>query len=182
MSREEIFDIVDENGRPTGATATRTEAHASGLRHRTAHIWVVRMHEGRRQVLLQKRSACKDSNPGRWDTSSAGHIDAGETPLPSARRELAEELGIRAEEKQLAFIGTFSHRDEDVFYGKPFLDDEVSFVYVYDAPVDIATLVLQSDEVERVAWFDAEQVLAAVRACDPAFCLCPEGLEMVLGR
>ena len=41
---EEIFDIVDENGLPTGETVTRSQAHAEGIRHRTAHIWVVREH------------------------------------------------------------------------------------------------------------------------------------------
>lgn len=34
---EEIFDIVDENGQPTGETVTRSQAHAEGIRHRTAH-------------------------------------------------------------------------------------------------------------------------------------------------
>ena len=36
---EEIFDIVDENGQPAGGTVTRSQAHADGIRHRTAHIW-----------------------------------------------------------------------------------------------------------------------------------------------
>ncbi len=27
---EEIFDIVDENGQPTGETVTRLQAHANG--------------------------------------------------------------------------------------------------------------------------------------------------------
>ena len=36
------FDIVDEKGQPKGETVTRSQAHAEGIRHRTAHIWVVR--------------------------------------------------------------------------------------------------------------------------------------------
>ena len=35
---EEIIDIVDKNGQPTGETVTRLQAHAEGIRHRTAHI------------------------------------------------------------------------------------------------------------------------------------------------
>ena len=77
----ELFDIVDENGNPTGEVIERRKAHAEGIRHRTAHIWIVREKEGRIQVLLQKRSADKDSFPGRFDTSSAGHIKAGDEPL-----------------------------------------------------------------------------------------------------
>ena len=52
---EELFDIVDENGNPTGETVSRSEAHAKGIRHRTAHIWVIRDNEGKKEVLLQKR-------------------------------------------------------------------------------------------------------------------------------
>lgn len=59
--RMEIFDIVDENGIPTGETVERTAAHRDGIRHRTAHVWVVRTVDGEPQVLLQKRSAGKDS-------------------------------------------------------------------------------------------------------------------------
>ena len=73
----EIFDIVDEKGIPTGETIERTQAHEKGVRHRTAHIWIVREQDGKAQLLLQKRSAEKDSFPGRFDTSSAGHIQAG---------------------------------------------------------------------------------------------------------
>ena len=47
---EELFDIVDENGNPTGETVSRSEAHAKGIRHRTAHIWVIRDNEGKKEV------------------------------------------------------------------------------------------------------------------------------------
>ena len=92
----EIFDITDTNGIPPGETVTRSEAHDKGVPHRTAHIWIVRKEKGNYQVLLQKRSADKESFPGMYDTSSAGHIQAGDGPLESAQRELFEELGIRA--------------------------------------------------------------------------------------
>lgn len=54
--------------------------------------------DGKWQMLLQKRASGKDSFPGCYDTSSAGHIHAGDEPLDSALRELEEELGIKAEE------------------------------------------------------------------------------------
>ena len=38
----EIFDIVDENGNPTGQTIERSLAHTNGVRHRTVHIWIAR--------------------------------------------------------------------------------------------------------------------------------------------
>lgn len=92
----EYFDIVDEAGTPTGEIVSRAEAHEQGILHRTAHVWIVRERNGRTEVLLQKRSENKDSFPGMYDTSSAGHIPAGDEPLPSALRELKEELGVTA--------------------------------------------------------------------------------------
>jgi isopentenyldiphosphate isomerase len=94
----EFFDVVDLYGNPTGETVERTYAHTHAIRHRTAHIWIVRRAFGGVQILLQKRSADKDSFPGKYDTSSAGHIAAGHEPLESAIRELSEELGIEARE------------------------------------------------------------------------------------
>lgn len=89
----EYLDIVDEQGQPTGEIVSRTLAHTKGIRHRTAHIWIVRRKNEHFQVLMQKRAMSKDSFPGKYDTSSAGHIQAGDEPLASGLRELAEELG-----------------------------------------------------------------------------------------
>ena len=66
---------------PTGEVVERSVAHSKGILHRTAHVWIIRKVEGRWQVLLQKRSMENDSYPGLYDTSSAGHIPAGEEPL-----------------------------------------------------------------------------------------------------
>ena len=133
----EFFDITDDNGVPTGKIISRSEAHDKGIAHRTAHIWIVRKKGDSYQVLLQKRSAEKDSFPGMYDTSSAGHIQAGDEPLESARRELFEELGIDAGEKDLTFAGKFHIKYEMEFHGKPFRDNEVAFVYAYEKPVEI---------------------------------------------
>ena len=93
----EYLDIVDEKGFPTGEVISRDIAHRDGILHRTAHVWVVRKSSSGYDILLQKRSEDKESFPGLYDTSSAGHIPSGVKPLPSALRELQEELGIIAE-------------------------------------------------------------------------------------
>ena len=91
VKTDEIFDVVDESDRVIGR-ATRAEVHRNpGLIHRAVHILVFRP-DGR--LLLQRRSADKDIDPGLWDTSVGGHVDAGEDYLTAARRELSEELGL----------------------------------------------------------------------------------------
>lgn len=175
----EYFDVCDELGNPTGAVVSRDEAHQKGIRHRTAHVWVVRRREGRWQVLLQKRSANKDSFPGKYDTSSAGHIRAGDAPLESALRELEEELGIRAKPGQLRPAGHFDIRFEKEFHGRLFRDNEFAFVYVYREPVDIDALTLQAEEVERVDWFDLEAAWAELKQRRDIYCVPSEGMAVL---
>lgn len=174
----EIFDIVDEKGMPTGETVERTEAHKKGIRHRTAHIWIARKLDGKCQVLLQKRSSNKDSFPGCYDTSSAGHIQAGDEPLESAIRELGEELGIRAEESELNFAGCFDINYEKTFHDKIFKDNEIAFVYIYCRPVDDSKIVLQTEEVEAVEWFDIDYIQSALEPRDKRFCVPTGGFNI----
>ena len=58
----EYIDIVDEQGNPTGEKVERSIAHSQGIRHRTAHIWIVRKVNGRYQRILQLRLLKKFQN------------------------------------------------------------------------------------------------------------------------
>lgn len=177
---KEYFDVCDEYGQPTGEIADRDTVHREGIPHRTAHVWITRIHNGRRQILLQKRSRNKDSFPGMYDTSSAGHIPAGDEPLLSAARELKEELGLTANSGQLKYAGFF-HADYALpFHGKMFRDNEYVSVYVYDAPVNEADIRIQEDELEAVEWFDLEEVYReCLQGKRDRFCVPTEGLEIL---
>ena len=88
----EIYNIVDKNDQIIGQ-ASRKYIHKNKLLHRSVHILVF---NSRNELFLQKRALCKDENPGLWDTSSAGHVDAGESYDACAHRELGEELNLKA--------------------------------------------------------------------------------------
>lgn len=45
----ELFDVIDSEGNPTGQIISREKAHAEGIPHRTAHIWIIR----------EKRAECR---------------------------------------------------------------------------------------------------------------------------
>lgn len=90
MTPSELLPVVDEHDRLID-TRRRAEIHSRGLRHRAVHILVF---NDQQQLFLQKRSLNKDINPGLWDSSAAGHVDAGESYDHCAARELTEELGI----------------------------------------------------------------------------------------
>ncbi len=175
----EYLDICDEKGQPTGEVVERSEAHRLGIRHRTAHVWVLRREGKRVQLLLQKRSAQKESFPGLYDTSSAGHIPAGEEPLDSARRELQEELGIDAAPEELCFIGILNNVYEKRFHSEPFRDNEYCHVYVYTGTVESSALRVQPEEVERVDWFDVEELRREIACRRARFCVPPESLKLL---
>ena len=91
---QELLDVVDENDTVIGVK-TRGEIHARGLMHRAVHILLF---NSKHELFLQKRSMSKDEQPGKWDSSAAGHVDSGEAYVDCARREIAEELGIVVEQ------------------------------------------------------------------------------------
>ncbi len=173
----EYLDIIDENGLPTGKTVPREEAHAQGIPHRTSHVWLVRYRNGRPQVLLQKRSLNKDSWPGCYDISSAGHIPAGVDFIPSALRELQEELGVSVKPEELVFCGNRRIHADGVFHGKPFHDRQYSRVFALFC--DREDFILQKEEIESVLWMDLEDCLEAVKKSTIPNCIYPEELEMV---
>lgn len=176
----EYFDIRTLDGKITGEIKERSKVHEDGDLHATAHVWIVRRREdGKFDLLLQKRSACKDADPGCYDISSAGHLPAGQNFMESALRELEEELGIMAEPGDLEFIGTHIGYAEAEFYGKAFRNHEISKVYIYQKPVNRKDLFLQKEEVESVTWMDFDECVRHVREEDPEFCIFPDELEML---
>ena len=98
----ELFDERNPDGTKTGTVKERGVAHREGALHATVHTWIVRPNDlSGYDVLLQKRSDTKESNPGCYDISSAGHVDTGCDYPESALRELEEEKQqVRADQER----------------------------------------------------------------------------------
>src|SRR5208283_4017569 len=52
-------------------------------------------------------------HPGKLDSSAAGHVDPGETYAETAIRELQEELGIKAEVKEILRVPASEQTDNE---------------------------------------------------------------------
>jgi 8-oxo-dGTP pyrophosphatase MutT (NUDIX family) len=83
---------VDEHGNVL-RVVTRAQMRAELLRHRCTYIGVI---SSDRRLLIHHRAATKDVFPSYWDVCAGGVCTAGESWDESARRELAEELGVDA--------------------------------------------------------------------------------------
>lgn len=158
---DEPIDIWDEEGRPTGRTALKSEAHRKGWWHPTVHIW---MYTESGRVLLQRRASDKETFPDLWDVSVAGHIAAGETPLEGARREIREEIGLEVRQTDLEPIGTFKavHR-----HPAGIVDCEFHHVFLCRLKMPLAHLAPQQSEVAELKLYPllslAEEVWGLAR-------------------
>jgi isopentenyl-diphosphate Delta-isomerase len=149
----ELIDVVDSSGNPLRMIVPRTEVHRKGLWHRTVHIWVLNR---KKELLLQKRAQSKETFPGLWDISAAGHISAGDTSKRAALRELEEELGIPAREDELVLLFTIKGHYED--WSRPFIDHEFSDVYLMKADIPINKVKIDKDEVDEAKYMAVEDL------------------------
>ena len=141
---DELIDILDANGKPTGKTALKSEAHKNGWFHPTTHIW---FYTNKGELLLQQRAKSKDTHPLLWDVSVAGHIGAGENVLDSALREVEEEIGLKIAKTDLQKIGCFKeiHKHSD-----DLIDCEYHHTFLCELKVSLDSLIKQKSEVEAL--------------------------------
>lgn len=102
----EIVALVDRDGTVLGP-AERSVVRRDNLMHACTAV-LVRDPDGR--IYVHRRSPDKDWAPGHHDAAAGGVLTFGEEPLPSARRELAEELGITGPE--LRPLGVHVYEDD----------------------------------------------------------------------
>ena len=145
---DELIDILNPEGKSTGKTALKSEAHKNGWFHATAHIWFF---TSNKKILLQKRALTKKVFPGIWDISVAGHIGAGEEVLEGAKREVFEEIGLILEDKDFIKIGTRIHQ---VNHENGIQDNEHHHVFIAELKTPISELTMQPEEVAGLELWD----------------------------
>ena len=148
---QELLDVVDENDSVI-AVRTRGEIHAKGLMHRAVHILLF---NSKGELFLQKRSMSKDEQPGKWDSSAAGHVDSGETYLDCAQREITEELGIVVEQAMEVLFKL----PASVLTGN---EHCMVYRYIFDGP-----MLLQVEEIDDGQWLPPAAMDRRVADNDP---------------
>ncbi|WP_432495987.1 NUDIX domain-containing protein [Kineococcus gypseus] len=156
-----LYDPGDERGRVTGA-APRSRVRALNLPHAATGVL---LRDGRGGVFVHRRTTTKDVNPGAHDCLAGGVVAAGEDPLDAARRELAEELGVRA--RALRPVLRRWYRD----------DATHCLAHVYEAWWDGTALALQASEV-AAGWWEPAQRLRE-RLADPSWPFVPDSRALL---
>ena len=179
-TKDELFDILNEDGSHTGKTAPRGTVHREGLLHGSVHIWVARVRLTGLELLLQKRADDKDSYPSCFDAAATGHIDSGEDHLSAAIREVGEELGLTVHPADLVLLSRRRVKEDNIFHGERFINNEYTWIYLLRTEVNDNDLKFEEAEISALEWRSAEEIKKAVSAHDTAYCIDHDELTEVI--
>jgi isopentenyl-diphosphate delta-isomerase len=100
--------VVDEQNRPLGQEEIIKAHTGEGTLHRAFSVYVFR--EGKKEILIQKRSKEKMLWPLIWANTCCSHPFENEGASEAGERRLHEELGFTT---RLSPAGTFVYRAKD---------------------------------------------------------------------
>lgn len=106
-AKDDLLILTDIRDRQAG-TATKEQAHRSGLLHRAFSVMLYRDAGDTREYLIARRAEGKYHSAGLWANSCCSHPRAGEDLLEAARSRVREELGCGV--LDLEEIGSFVYR------------------------------------------------------------------------
>lgn len=143
--REEIIDVLDEQGNKTGEILPRKEVHRLGKIHRAVHLYL--FEQSSNKLLIQRRSNNVSRFPNMLSISVMGHVSAGEESMQAVKRELKEELCIDPKQIKLKFL--FSIRQDKALHPN-YIDRQFNDVYLGWYNFKISDIQFNPDEVSEV--------------------------------
>jgi isopentenyl-diphosphate delta-isomerase len=168
---EEYIDIWSSDGQPTGQSCLKDEAHQNGWFHPTVHIW---FYNTTPALLLQKRSLTKDTFPGFWDVSVAGHVSAGESILDGAIREVKEEIGLDINASDLKPLDIRKNTNR---FKNGIIDCEFQHVFLVKLDTELSQLRIQESEVDAIRLFSFEELQSCRRQKHPIYSIVPADMR-----
>lgn len=98
------------------------------------------------EMLIQQRQPFKEGWPDMWDVTVGGSAVSGESSQDAIERELFEEIGLKQDFRNIRPQLTIN-------FDKGFND-----IYLIEREVDLDSLTLQPEEVQRVKWASQEEI------------------------
>jgi isopentenyldiphosphate isomerase len=140
----ELWDVYDANRQRTGKIIERPSAWGQEAYHLIIHVAIF---DCSHRMLIQHRCHEKHAWADLWDISAGGSALAGEESWQAAERETREELGIRLDLEHVRPHFSINYtRGFDDFYTVEIPD------------LDLATLKLQTGEVDQARWATLNEV------------------------
>ena len=159
---EEKLTIYNEENCPIG-TMDRKEAINKGLLVEGVQLWIINPNTN--QVLMQRRSRNKHSNPGKIDVSVSGHVKPNETATQAILREASEEIGLKDSEKLFSQIQKFAQNQIDLRqYGRQ--GNYVMTYFVAFLENSLKEYIKDTEEVEELFFMNYQELKRRVRAGD----------------
>jgi len=150
---EEFVEILTEDGKSTGQNINKYAAHKYGICHGISAIgWI----DNQGRLLIQKRARTKKDEPNKWDLSSAGHIDVGESSIDAAIREVFEELGIKVDKNELLLIDTYLNKvklNEEIYI------NHFTYLYMVKKDIELSDIIIQENEVSEIKFVNKKEFL-----------------------
>ena len=143
----ELFDLYTAEREKTGKTMARGEPVPEGFYRLVVHVCIF---DPQGRMLIQQRQPFKRGWSNLWDLSVGGAAVSGDTSRTAAERETREELGLD--------VDLSRERPSLTVHWEHGFDDYYTLV----RPVDIGSLRLQYEEVQRVRWAEKEEILRMI--------------------
>ena len=158
----ENVTIYNEVNQPIGI-ADRAEALKKGLLVEGVQLWII--NPDTNQVLMQRRSKNKKSNPGKIDVSVSGHVKPHETPTQAMLREAGEEIGLTNSQQLCSQMQRFAENQIDLRkYGRQGNYAMTYFLAFLKHPLDF--YVRDDKEVDELFFMDYNELKRRAREDD----------------
>jgi isopentenyldiphosphate isomerase len=154
------YEILDEDGRRTGATLERSEVHSKALWHGVVNVWIV---NSKGEILMQLRAPGVELSPNVWDVTVGTHLRVGEAPADAALRCLHTELGLSFMPEDLKHLFNIKCANP---MPNGITHNVFGHVFLINRDVTIGELTFDPQKIARLSWMPLMQVMAGVGSTD----------------
>ena len=142
----ELWEVLDENGNPTGRLHERGKSMKAGEYHLVVYVWI---ENDKGEYLISQRSPNK-TFPHIWECTG-GNAVAGDDSLKTAIKETSEELGIILEPQNGRMV---KHQ----IRGCSACNDCLGDVWLFRQTADIKTVTLDPNETSGAMWASRDKI------------------------
>ena len=148
----ELLQVLDENGNPTGRFEKREIVHVNKLFHNEVALWII--DKENKKVLLQRRNPNKKQNPNKL-ALCAGHLVGDETIDEALEKEAKEELGLDIKNYKVEKLITIRRTEPR--------NHCFTHHYYISKAIPIENITIQKEELSEVLYMDYEHLKQLVK-------------------